>query len=162
MTFYRIYDLMRIFVSDFLRNWRLGTSGRRFNFRLHYLCKKLYFCLNRPQLYFNWKKSESHVTPVKNVTRILPCLFDGSVFENDQIRWTAQHFLTKCRRNSMTRTCPKSMSCLRMGKNKTWINDMESSWNLMSIWIKLPLICDIWHGIPIRIHVTCFTGNIGF
>ena len=33
------------------------------------------------------------------------------------------------------------------------------TWNLVQISKKLPLICDWkWHGISMRIHVTCFTG----
>ena len=46
--------------------------------------------------------------------------------------------------------------------NRTWINDMEWSWNLVSISTKLSLNCDMkWHGISMRIiHVTFCTGIV--
>ena len=56
----------------------------------------------------------------------------------DQIRWKSHHFLSKCHGHSMTWTCAKSLSCLGMENKKNWINDMESSRNLVSIWTKPP------------------------
>ena len=131
-----------------------------------------------------WQIYQMYDFPVKNVTGIFSCLFDGSLIENetqwksngnpiiflanameiswlelvqnpchifsidnrqnldkwhgivmefgvkfdqaavdlwrqfgrkwDQIRWKSHHFLSKCHGNSMTWTCPKSMSCLSM------------------------------------------------
>ena len=77
---------------------------------------------------------------------VFSCLFDGSLICHrtwDQIRRKYHHFLSKYHGNSMTWTCPKSMSCSIMENNKTWINDMETSWNLVSMRTKLPSICDM-------------------
>ena len=52
--------------------------------------------------------------------------------------------------------------CLNDNKSntqKTWINNMEWSWNSVWIWTKLPSICDVkLDGISTRIHGTVFTG----
>ena len=79
-----------------------------------------------------------------------------------QIRWKSHHFLGWCHGNSMALELVQNPSHVPAWRtNKTWINDMESSWNLVSIWTKLRSICNIkWHGISMRIHVTFWTGHI--
>ena len=76
----------------------------------------------------------------------------------------SHHFLGKCHGNSMTWSCPKSMSCFstenKWNREKGHEIVMEFRVNFGE---KLPSICDEkWHGISMRIHVIFFTGYIHF
>ena len=55
------------------------------------------------------------VFPVKNVTGIFPMSFRRQFGrKRRQMPWKSHHCLSKCHGNSMTWTCPKSMSCSSM------------------------------------------------
>ena len=100
--------------------------------------------------------------PVKNVIWIFSCLFDGSLvwFENEtKSDGNPIIFLANASEIPWLELVQNPCHVLAWKTNKTWINDMESSWNLVWISTKLPSICDVkWHGISMRIHVIFFTG----
>ena len=88
-----------------------------------------------------------YCSPVKNVTRIFSCPFEGSLvwFENEtKSDGNPIIFLA----NAMEIPCHVPA----WKTNKTWINEMELSWNLVWIWTKLPSICDMWYDRTWNFH----------
>ena len=104
--------------------------------------------------------------PVKNVTRIFSCLFDGSLvwFENEiKSDGNPVIFLANAMEIPWFELIQNPCHVPAWRTNKNWMNDVEQSWNLVSIWTKLPSICDIeWHGISMTISVIFFTGSNTF
>ena len=116
--------------------------------------------------------SDKDKDPVKNVTGISSCHFDGSLvwFENETKSQTGNPiiFLANAMEIPWLELIQNPCHYRVWKTNNTWINDMESSWNWGSIWTKPPpnqtkSSCDeklAWHGISSRIHVTFFTGSL--
>ena len=64
----------------------------------------------------NFRENKILCCPCKNYdTDFLMSFWRQFGWKWHQIRWKSHHFLSKCHGNSMTWTCPKSMSCLGMG-----------------------------------------------
>ena len=71
-------------------------------------------------------------------------LFDGSLIENDtKSDENPIIFLGNAMEIPRLELVQNPCHVSAWKFNKTWINDRESSWNLMSISTKLPSICDM-------------------
>ena len=81
--------------------------------------------------------------PVKNVIRIFSCLFDGSLVENKTKSVRVIIFLRNAMDMPWLELVQNPCHVPACNANKTWINDMEYSWNLVWIWTKLPWICNM-------------------
>ena len=96
------------------------------------------------------------------MTRIFSCLLDGSlVWSENDIKSDGNPiiFLGNAMEIPWLDLSQNPCHVSAWETSKTWINDMESSWNFMSILTKLPSICYMkWRGISVRIHVIFFTG----
>ena len=130
-----------------------------------YLQYSLPLYCTKCQIYYLPKSKSKRVYPAKNVTEICSCLFDGSLvwFENEtKSDGNSVIFLANLIKIPWLGLVHNSSHVLAWKTNKTFINYMEKSWNLVWIWTKLPSIyCDMkWHGISMRIHVTFFTGKL--
>ena len=95
--------------------------------------------------------------PVKNVARIVSCLFDGSLVENNiKSDGSTIIFLAHNLEIPWLELAQNPSHAWVWKTNKTWINDKEKSWNLVSIWTKLPSIRVMkWHGISMRNENLC-------
>ena len=85
----------------------------------------------------------------KNLTRIFSCLFTGSLIDNaTKSNGNPINFLANTLEFPWLELVQNPCHVCAWTTNKTWINDMEYSWNLLWNWTKLPSICDMkWHGI---------------
>ena len=67
-----------------------------------------------------------------------------------KMRWKSHHFLSKCHGNSMTWTCPKSMSCLSM-EDKHNLDKWDGK--VMEFGVNLDQTAvDLWHELTGNFH----------
>ena len=128
---------------------------------------QLWNCLSWENVSFNFQNEHffnafnflSNLFPVKNVTRIFSCLFDGSLVENEtKSDGNPITFLANATKIPWLELFQNPSHIPACKTNKAWTSDMEQSWNLVSISTKLLSIFGMkWHVVFMKIRVTFFT-----